>query len=122
MAGSDSFTTGWLGGRRKIPKFFNRTEPDSISLSQSPVDGARLRHTHLSATDQRRHIGGIGVSVPDKTPRTRNLVNGCFEDPTTGDGVRYSLLEGGLDTVASPALSEAKQASMSYIPHAVEQH
>jgi hypothetical protein len=53
---------GWLGftGRvertREGAEFLDGAEPDPISLAESTIDGASLRHTHLRAANERGSV------------------------------------------------------------------
>src|SRR5258708_3119217 len=73
-------------------QLMERTEPDSVSLTKSPIDGSRLSHSHLRATNQRRSICGVGVAIADKPPRFTGLVHRCLEDPATGSDIRKAFL------------------------------
>src|SRR5271157_1719865 len=99
-----------------MAKLLDRAQPDPIGFAQGPVDGPRLRHTHLGTADKWRHIRWVSIAEADESSRTRSFVNGCFEHPAVGDGVGYIRLKGGLDTAASLALSDVKQAGVRYIP------
>src|SRR6266436_4299829 len=67
---------------REGPQFLDRAEADPVCLAQGAVDGSRLSDAHLSAMDQRGHIGGVGVPVANEASRTRGLVYSCLEDPS----------------------------------------
>src|SRR6266446_6066183 len=57
----------WIWRTGKPAQLLNGTKPDSISFAERSVDCSRLCDTHLSATDQRRDVGRISVSVTDKS-------------------------------------------------------
>ena len=48
---------------RKRPDFLDRANADPVGLAQGAIDGSRLGHTHLGATDERGDIGRVGVAV-----------------------------------------------------------
>ena len=61
-------TTDEVGGPESEPSSSTAAEPDSVSLAQGPIDGARLSHAHLGTADQRGNIRWIGVTIADETP------------------------------------------------------
>ncbi len=62
----------WLRGMGSRSDFLDRAQADTVSLSQSSINGARFGHTHCRTVHQRRGIGGIGIAVADKA-FARNL-------------------------------------------------
>ena len=66
---------GWeflrlAGGESRFGKgadFLDRADADAVGLPQGPVDRSSLGNTHLSAMDQRRDVGRIGIAVADET-------------------------------------------------------
>jgi hypothetical protein len=70
----------WFGDRTD---FLNGTDANPVSFAEGTIDSSRLGHTHLGTVDQGRHIGGIGITVPDKTATVSGFKNGSSENVAT---------------------------------------
>ena len=101
-------------------ELFDTAKADSISLSESPVDGSRLGNAHFGAADQRRRVGGIGIAVTDKAARARSLENGRLEDPAACGRVRMSFDQRRLNAAASVTPSNPEEARVRHIPFAAK--
>ena len=80
----------------------NRTDADTVCLSDGPVHRPGLGHSHLGAPDDGRHIGGIGVSIADEAPAFRTPIDCGLERPLGDGGIRESYLWGDVHAVAAP--------------------
>jgi len=47
-------------------EFFDRTEPDAVSLAEGAVDSSSFGHAHLGTVNQGRDVGRIGIPVADE--------------------------------------------------------
>ena len=70
------------GGRPRSSEFFDRAEPDAISLPEGAVDGPGFGDAHLGAVDQGRDVGRVGVTVADEAFRGGFVEDGGPKDPT----------------------------------------
>src|SRR6266571_1842423 len=74
----------WIWRTGKPAQLLNRTEPDSVGLAQSAIDGPRFGNAHLGATDKGRRICGVSIAISDKSPRATRPVDCRFEHPAVG--------------------------------------
>src|SRR6266566_988569 len=56
----------WSGRTGKPSQLLNRTEPDAVGLAQGAIDSSGFSDAHLGATNQRRSICGVGVTVAEE--------------------------------------------------------
>src|ERR1039458_268422 len=62
--------------------FLDGADADAIGLAQSSVDSTSFGNTHFGTLDKEGHIGGIGITVTNKTFALRRLVHGGLERPS----------------------------------------
>ena len=89
----------WRGGREGS-EFFDRAQPDAVSLAKSTIDGARLGNAHLGPADQGRHVRGIGIAVADESLRVRPFIYSGLEDPSIQTGVGEAAIDRSSDSSA----------------------
>jgi hypothetical protein len=51
---------------RNRPALLDRAEADAVGLAQGTVHGTGFGDAHLGAMNERRDVGGIGISVADE--------------------------------------------------------
>src|SRR6266571_6647013 len=116
-----SLFSRWIGRTGKPAQLLNRTEPDSVGLAQSAIDGPRFGNAHLSATDKGRRICGVSVAVADEPLRQGILIDGGLENPSIGVRVRQAVLNCCFDTRTAPPLSDAKQRGVCDVPASIQE-
>jgi hypothetical protein len=107
--------------RPKGSKFLNRAQANPIGLAEGPVDGPGLGHPHLGPADDGRDIGRIGIPIAHETLGLGRLVDGGLEDPAPHGWIAELAERLSADTGATMAASKAEEASVGYVPIAVEQ-
>jgi hypothetical protein len=111
---------GGLLRSRERSELFDTAESDSVSFSESAIDGSRLGHAHFGASDEGRRVGGIGVSITDESLRMRRLENCCAEDPAAHERVGLSLLQNSPDSKASRSKSYSQQTRVRHVPLSID--
>lgn len=69
----------WLG---EGPDFLDRADADSVCLAQGAVHGSGFRDSHFGAVNKERNIGGIGVTITNKSFAIAGLKDCGFECPS----------------------------------------
>ena len=106
-----------MGG--EASELFDRAQADPISLAESAIDGAGLRHAHLGAADQRRHIRWISVAIANEAARATTLVDGSPEDPTALVGSESRPI-GHIRCPSTGYAELCNEARVRYIPSTVQ--
>src|SRR5207302_1225221 len=73
------------GGLRSFsegPDLLCGADADAVGLSQSAVHSPCFCHAHLSASHEKRNIGGVSVAIANKASASRRLVDCCLKCPS----------------------------------------
>jgi hypothetical protein len=90
---------------REPSQLFNRAKADTIGLPQSAVNSSGFGHAHLSPSDQRRHIGRIGVTVTAEPSGGSALIDSRLKNPAVGKGIREAILNISFNSETAASLS-----------------
>src|SRR5512146_176595 len=104
---------GRTGQRAQL---FDRTEPDTIGLAQSAIDGAGFGNTQFGTAHHLADVRRIGVAKAREPSRSPSGIHGCREYPAIGAGGAEFDQGVHLDAGAVTAGGEREQTGVGDVP------
>src|ERR1039458_4763591 len=102
------------------PDLLNRTDADAVGFAESAVDGTRLGDSHLSALDEVRDIGGIGITVTNEPATASRSVDSSSERIASICLIAQLTNWLDLHSRAVATLGQTDQTSVGHVPTTTE--
>jgi hypothetical protein len=111
-----------LWGISEESDFFNGTDANAVSFAQSAIDRTGFSHTHFSAMNQPRNIGGIGIAIANEAGGSLRRVNRCLENEPACTQITKGINGFDVDPAAFPTTGQSQQSRMRYVPSTLKEN